>query len=64
MLASTKKTLNNSTVASKTGSIKQKESFFAFIFRKVREALNRVYLFSRKCLWVSSTGTLLLIQDL
>lgn len=57
MLASTKKTINSSTVATKSASIKQKESFFAFIFRKIREAFSRFYLFSRKCLWVSSTGT-------
>ena len=64
MLASTKKTLNSSTVATKSSSTKQKESFFAFIFRKIREAFNRVYLFSRKCLWVSSTGTISFIQGL
>lgn len=58
MLASSKKTLNNSTVAtSKSTVAKQKETFFAFVFRKIREAFARVYLFSRRCLWVSSTGT-------
>jgi hypothetical protein len=38
MLASTKKTLNKSTVASTTKSSisKQKESFFAYIFRKLK----------------------------
>ena len=61
MLASTKKTLNNSTVATKSASIKQKESFFAFIFRKVREAFSRFFVLSRKCLWVTSTGTVAFI---
>jgi hypothetical protein len=59
MLASTKKTINNSTVATfkSSSTIKKKESFFSFIFRKITEIFNRVYLFSRKFLWVSSTGT-------
>lgn len=37
MLASSKKTLNNSTVATSKSSVsKQKETFFAFVFRKIR----------------------------
>lgn len=37
MLASSKKTLNNSTVATSKSSVaKQKETFFGFVFRKIR----------------------------
>ena len=65
MLASTKKTMNNSTVATNKSSIvKQKETLFFFIFCKVKQALNLIYLFSRKCLWVSSTGNTSIIVGL
>jgi hypothetical protein len=57
MQSSIKKPLANSTVSSlKSSTGNRKESFFAFIFRRVREALTQILAFSRKCLWVTSTG--------
>ena len=50
------KSLSASTKPNKSASLKTKESFFAFVLRKLTEAFRSVYLFSRRCLWVSSTG--------
>lgn len=55
MLASTKKSTVRSTLSSSRAAPKN-ETFFAFMFRKLKEAFMGLWMYSRKFLWVSTTG--------
>ena len=58
MLASAKKSARSTVTSSKlSASTKHKESYWAFLWRKIREAFARTLLISRRFLWVSSTST-------
>jgi len=64
MFASAKRSTVRSTMSSSRAiQAKKNESFFAYIYRKMKEMLMGLWGYSRKFLWVSTTGKLPLIQD-
>ena len=66
MFASTKRSGVRSTMSSSRAVQKPRkdESFFAYIFRKVREMFMGLWGYSRKFLWVATTGTCAIILGL
>lgn len=58
MLASTKKSGVRSTVSSSRASgMKKPETFMSYLFRKMKEIFMGFWMYSRKFLWISTTGT-------
>jgi len=57
MFSSTKRSTVRSTVSSSRASAPRKnEGFLAFIVRKIREMFMGLWGYSRKFLWISTTG--------
>jgi hypothetical protein len=57
MLFSTKKSQGSTlTSTTRTTAAKKKETFWAYIMRKCREAFMSLWMYSRKFLWISTTG--------
>lgn len=42
---------------SRSVSVKFSESYFGFIWRKLKDSLYKMWFISKRCLWVSSTGS-------
>ena len=58
MLASTKRSNVRSTISSSRGSVQKKnETFMGYIIRKCREIWGGFWGFSRRFLWISTTGS-------
>ena len=58
MFASAKRSSVRSTMSSSRAiQTKKNESFFGYIYRKLREMFMGLWGYSRKFLWVSTTGT-------